>query len=77
MHFSKSKNLKLRRDFGLTIRMKRFQNKMTQEQLSEIANIHPTYLGAIERGERNPTLEKIVCIARALKCSPKDLMPET
>lgn len=61
---------------GVKVRMKRFQKGLSQEQLSEYADIHPTYLSSIERGQGNPTFEKLVNLARALKCSPKDLMPE-
>ncbi len=70
------KNKCARKTFGLLIRMKRFELNMTQEELSEKSNMHPTYLGSIERGQRNPTLEKIISLAKALNCSAKDLMPE-
>lgn len=70
------KKTKDRKAFGLVIRIKRFQLEITQEELSEKADMHPTYLSSIERGERNPTLEKILSLARAFKCSPKDLMPD-
>jgi transcriptional regulator with XRE-family HTH domain len=56
--------------------MRRFEKEMSQEELAEQADIHPTYLSSIERGYCNPSFEKIILIARALKCSPKDLMPE-
>ena len=62
--------------FGILIRMKRYKKEMTQEALSEKADIHPTYLSGIERGRKNPTLRKIFSLAKALDCSPKDLMPE-
>ena len=56
--------------------MKRFECEFSQEELAEYAGIHPTYLSCIERGESNPTFEKLIALARALKCSPKDFMPE-
>ncbi len=49
---------------------------ITQEELSKRADLYPTYIGSKERGERNIALENIVAIAKALGCSPKDLMPE-
>jgi len=55
--------------------MRRFM-EMTQEELAEKAELHPTYLGSVERRERNIALENIIAIAKALGCSPKDLMPE-
>ena len=48
----------------------------TQEELAERAGVHPTYLGSAERGERNVSIENIVALAKALKCSPKDLLPD-
>ena len=49
---------------------------MSIEQLVEKARLHPNYLGSVERGERNIALENILAIAKALGCSPKELMPE-
>lgn len=61
---------------GLTIRHFRYKRNMTQMQLAEKANIHPTYIGSIERGERNLSFQNILNIARGLKVSPKELMPD-
>lgn len=65
-----------RKDFGLKVRMRRFEIGMTQEMLAEKADLHPTYVGSVERGERNISLENIIVISKALDCSPKDLMPD-
>lgn len=65
-----------RKAFGLKVRMRRFEIGITQEELAEKADLHPTYVGSVERGERNIALENIIAIAKALGCSPKDLMPE-
>jgi transcriptional regulator with XRE-family HTH domain len=65
----------VREAFGLEVRTRRRIMCITQEALSELAGLHPTYLGSVERGERNIALENIIAIALALKCSPKDLMP--
>ena len=70
------KKTPVRRAFGLKVRMRRYEIEMTQEELAEKANLHPTYLGSVERGERNIALENIVALAKALGCSSKDLMPE-
>jgi len=70
------KRIPIRKVFGLKVRMRRFEMELTQEELAEKADLHPTYVGSVERGERNIALENIVAIAKALKCSPKDLMPE-
>jgi hypothetical protein len=47
-----------------------------QERLSEKSSLHPTYIGTVGRGERNIALKNILNLAKALGCSPKDLMPD-
>ena len=56
--------------------MRRFVIGITQEELAEKADLHPTYVGSVERGERNIALENIIALAKGLGCSSKDLMPE-
>lgn len=70
------KKTPVRKAFGLKVRMRRFEIEMTQEELAEKADLHPTYVGSVERGERNIALENIISLAKALECSPKDLMPD-
>lgn len=65
-----------RKAFGLKVRIRRYEIGSTQEELAERAELHPTYVGSVERGERNISLENIIALSRALSCSPKDLMPE-
>jgi transcriptional regulator with XRE-family HTH domain len=74
-HESNKEKISIQKAFGLKVRMKRFELEMTQKKLAEKINIHPTYLGSIERGERNISLRNIISLARALGYSPKDLMP--
>lgn len=62
--------------FGKIIRQKRLDLELTQEDLAERSELHPTYVGSVERGERNIALENILALAKALACSPKDLMPD-
>lgn len=64
-------------DFAKNVRKRRHELELTQEQLAEKADFHVNYIGGIERGERNPSLESIVLLARALKLPPKDLMPDS
>lgn len=52
---------------GQRIRNYRVQAGYSQEKLAEISGCHPTYIGQIERGEKNATLESIEKIASALK----------
>lgn len=63
-------------DFGRKVRQRRHELDLTQEKLAELANLHHNYVGSVERGERNIALENIIALAKALKCSPKDLMPD-
>ena len=44
----------------------RTQQKLSQEKLAELSGCHPTYIGQVERGEKNATLESIEKIASAL-----------
>lgn len=69
------KKTPIRKSFGLKVRMRRYEIGLTQEELAEKADLHPTYVGSVERGERNIALENIIILAKALNCSPKDLMP--
>jgi len=65
-----------RRDLGATVRKRRVALGLSQEQLAERADLHWTYIGGIERGERNVSLLNIVKIARALNTSPSRLLAD-
>ena len=52
--------------FGERIRELRLAMRLSQEQLAFKSGMHRTYLGGIERGERNPSLKNIAAIAKAL-----------
>lgn len=52
--------------FGANVRAKRLSLGVSQESLADRAGLHRTYLGAVERGERNVSLLNMVKIARAL-----------
>ncbi len=62
--------------FSSKIRQRRSELHMSQELLAELSTCHPNHIGRIERNQTDPTFTVIVSIARALKISPKDLMPE-
>ena len=51
---------------GQRIRNYRTHQKLSQEKLAELSGCHPTYIGQVERGEKNATLESIEKIASAL-----------
>ena len=52
--------------FGKNVQEKRKSMKLSQEQLAELAGVHRTYIGMIERAEKNITLCNIERIAKAL-----------
>ena len=54
---------------GQRIRNYRTANGLSQERLAELSGCHPTYIGQIERGEKNATLESIEKISIALNVS--------
>lgn len=54
---------------GANIRKVRLEKKMRQEDLAEKAELTPNYIGAIERGEKIPSLESLVAIINALGTS--------
>ena len=70
------KRTKLRIEFGARVRKRRYDLGISQEKLAELADLHHNYVGSVERGEQNIALENIIALAKALKCSPKDLMPD-
>lgn len=59
--------------FGKHIRAIRTIKGISQEELASKAGVHRTYLGGIERGERNPSLKNIAAIASALDVSLSEL----
>jgi transcriptional regulator with XRE-family HTH domain len=60
--------------FGANLRSRRLALGLSQEQFAEKADLHWTYIGGIERGERNLSLLNIVKLARALKIAPSELL---
>lgn len=65
------------RIFARNIRSLRMKEGLSQEALAELANLHRTYVGSIERGERNVSLENIQKLARALNVHPADLLRDS
>lgn len=63
-----------RAEFGRRVRRRRSDLGWTLEDLAEQADMHWTYIGSIERGERNLSLINIVRLARALGLGPEDLV---
>ena len=61
-------------DFGSRVRAKRETVGLSQEQLADKVGLHRTYVGSIERGERNVALLNILRLARGLEVDPGDLV---
>ena len=59
--------------FGKAIRRRRRELDLSQEELAERAELHRTYVSDIERGDRNPSLENIEKLAKALNIRVSDL----
>ena len=59
--------------FGMRLKQLRLAKGFTQEDLAARAQLHPTYVGGIERGERNVGFDNILKLARALDESPSNL----
>jgi transcriptional regulator with XRE-family HTH domain len=59
--------------FGRKVRSERLRRDLSQEKLAALAGMHRTYIGMIERGEKNITLINIEKIAKALSMRISDL----
>lgn len=59
--------------FGQKIRQLRVERHMSQEEFAWMVGLHRTYLGQVERAEKNITLKNIEKICKALDIDPKEL----
>lgn len=62
------------RAFGLALRNFRQRAALSQDALADIAGLHRTYVGSVERGERNVSLLNIHVLAGALKMTASELI---
>lgn len=62
--------------FGKKLKFLRLEKGLTQLELAEILDMSPNFVGMIERGERNTTIENVFKIARALGIKPSNLFEE-
>lgn len=67
-------NQYIRSKLGEEIRHRRLEKNWSQEELGFAANTHRTYIGALERGEKAVTVEKLSVLATALDCKASDLL---
>ena len=59
---------------GNNVRENRKKLGLSQEELADLSGVHRTYIGAVERGEKNISALSIAKIAKALKIKPDKLL---
>ena len=69
--------MNISKELGLKIRFYRKEKKMTQERLAEICGFHPTYIGQLERGEKNASVETLYRVSQGLNISMCSLLEKT
>lgn len=71
----KNERTRILKQLGLSIKLARIKKDISQEELAELAGLHRTYIGMVERAERNITVINLVQIAQALDVDLNDLLP--
>lgn len=62
--------------FAEHLRRARLTKGLSQEELAELANLHRTYVGSVERAERNVSIDNMERLAQALGCHIAELLKE-
>jgi transcriptional regulator with XRE-family HTH domain len=65
----------LAESFGKKFKVKRKETGLSQDDIALHSGIDRSYVGRIERGEVNISLEKVYLLAEVLNCSAHDLIP--
>jgi len=65
-----------RKRLGLAIRKRREMLGLSQERFAELADCHRNYIGKVERGEQNITVDMVSRFADGLKCKASELIRE-
>lgn len=68
--------MRLRRVVAQRVRAFREQRGLSQEEAADRAEVHPTYLSGIENGRRNPTVDVLERLAKALDVEPRELLSD-
>jgi transcriptional regulator with XRE-family HTH domain len=64
----------LQRRVGANLRRYREERGLSQEAFADVVGVHRTYMGGLERGERNITLKSLERIAERIEVDPLDLL---
>jgi transcriptional regulator with XRE-family HTH domain len=64
----------LQRVFGRNLRAQREARGLSQEAFADVLGVHRTYMGGVERGERNLTLRSVERLAARIEVDPLDLL---
>jgi transcriptional regulator with XRE-family HTH domain len=67
--------MELKQAFGTALKARRLERELTQEDFSDVSS--RTYLSTLERGQKCPTLEKVVELASVLQIHPLTLIAES
>ncbi|MBG0966561.1 MULTISPECIES: helix-turn-helix domain-containing protein [Bacillus] len=65
--------MELIKKLGKRIRFLRKEQNLSQERLGELSNIHTNHIGAIERGEKNVTIESLIKLSNGLNITLDEL----
>jgi transcriptional regulator with XRE-family HTH domain len=72
----KRKSTQAREIFSSNLRWHRLDKSLTQEQLAEKSGLHPNYVGSVERGERNVSIDNMQKLSEALGVDLPELLTE-
>ena len=67
----------LQRRFGRNLRRYREERGLSQEAFAEVLGVHRTYMGGVERGERNLTLRSVERLAETIGVDPLSLLADS
>jgi transcriptional regulator with XRE-family HTH domain len=70
------RNVGISKSFGIVLRKHRLAKKLSQEALSEMADLHPTHVSLIERFLRNPSLNVAASLAKARGLTLSEMIAE-
>lgn len=63
-----------KKNLGIAIRQLRVQHGLSQEELADKSGLHRTYIGSVERGERNIALDNMIKVSEALNCKVSEII---